>query len=117
MEHWGYATDEAFSNEELIDEAYQGIRPAPGYPACPDHSEKQTLVDLLNAEQEIGVALTENFAMTPSASIAGWYFSHPEAKYFPVRIQQDQVNDLARRKQTSVDDMAKWLSFAGEALT
>ena len=114
---WGYVTNEAFSIEELIAEAYQGIRPAPGYPACPDHSEKQTLIDLLDAEGTVGVTLTENFAMSPASSVAGWYFSHPEAKYFPVRLHKDQVADLATRKGIGVDEISKWLSFAGESLT
>ena len=116
VEHWGYASNEVFSNEELIDEAYQGIRPAPGYPACPDHSEKKTLIDLLSAEETVGVELTENYAMTPASSVAGWYFSHPESKYFPVRLQKDQVMDLAIRKRQSVDEISKWLSFAGESI-
>ncbi|MCY4093631.1 MAG: methionine synthase [Gammaproteobacteria bacterium] len=117
VKYWGYASDEAFSNDELIGEAYRGIRPAPGYPACPDHSEKQTLVDLLNAEETVDIALTENFAMTPASSVAGWFFSHPESKYFPVRLQKDQVADLAVRKNMAIDEIAKWLSFAGETLT
>ena len=85
IEHWGYASDEAWSNDELIAEAYRGIRPAPGYPACPDHSEKKTLVVLLDARKTVGISLTENYAMTPASSVAGWFFSHPEAKYFPVK--------------------------------
>lgn len=117
VEFWGYAANEAFSSEELIEEAYRGIRPAPGYPACPDHSEKATLVDLLDAQQVLGVTLTENYAMTPASSVAGWYFSHPESKYFPVRLQKDQVIDLASRKHLSVEEISKWLSFAGEQLT
>lgn len=112
VEHWGYTSNEEFSNEELIDEAYRGIRPAPGYPACPDHSEKKTLFDLLNAEETVDVALTENYAMTPASSVAGWYFSHPDSRYFPVRMQKDQVSDLADRKRLGVDEMSKWLSFA-----
>ena len=82
-EHWGYSKDENFTNEELIKEKYIGIRPAPGYPACPDHSEKAKLFNLLNANKTIGVTLTENFAMYPAASVSGWYFSH-ESKYFGV---------------------------------
>ena len=78
----GYAKDENFDNDALIREKYQGIRPAPGYPACPDHTEKQTIFQLLNAEKEIGVSLTESLAMYPAASVSGWYFAHPEAKYF-----------------------------------
>ena len=117
IEYWGYAADEIFSNEELIEEKYRGIRPAPGYPACPDHSEKKTLVDLLNAEKMLGVTLTENFAMTPASSVAGWYFSHPKSKYFPVRLQKDQVTDLAARKNQTVSEISKWLSFAGVDVT
>ncbi len=112
IEFWGYASGETFSNDELIEEAYQGIRPAPGYPACPDHSEKETLVKLLNAEEVVGVTLTENYAMTPASSVAGWFFSHPESKYFPVRLQKDQIADLAERKNQTVDEISKWLSFA-----
>ena len=115
IEFWGYAEAEAYTNPELIDEVYRGIRPAPGYPACPDHSEKKTLVELLDAENVVGVTLTENFAMTPASSVAGWYFSHPEAKYFPVRIQNDQVADLAKRKGQSKNEISKWLSFAGDS--
>ncbi len=114
IEHWGYSQEEMLTNEELIREVYRGIRPAPGYPACPDHSEKQTLVELLNATHRVRVELTENFAMTPVSSVAGWFFSHPEARYFPVRLQQDQVVDLANRKNASVDDLSQWLSFAGQ---
>ena len=109
---WGYANDESFSNEELINEKYRGIRPAPGYPACPDHSEKLTLFRLLNANETLNVSLTENFAMSPPASVVGWFFAHPESSYFPVRMQLDQVEELAKRKHQSVEDMSKWLSFA-----
>ena len=85
-----------FSNEELISEAYRGIRPAPGYPACPDHSEKETLFRLLDVENRIGVSLTESFAMSPAASVSGLYFSHPESRYFSVgKISKDQIRDLA----------------------
>lgn len=111
-DYWGYAKDESYSNEELIQEQYRGIRPAPGYPACPDHSEKITLFKLLDATNNMGVWLTESLAMNPPASVVGWYFSHPQAKYFPVRMQEDQVKDLAQRKQMSVDEMSQWLSFA-----
>ncbi|GAA6152602.1 methionine synthase [Pseudoteredinibacter isoporae] len=107
---WGYQADETLSNEELIKERYQGIRPAPGYPACPDHSEKAFLFELLNAEENIGVALSTHFAMTPAASVSGWYFAHPESKYFNVgKIQEDQVQSLAERKGISQDDMEKWI--------
>ncbi len=98
-EFWGYSPGESLSREELIRENYRGIRPAPGYAACPDHSEKQTLFQVLGATGAIGIHLTENFAMSPAASVAGWYFAHPEAKYFPVgKISAEQVADLARRK-------------------
>ncbi len=110
-ELWGYAADEQLSNEELIKENYKGTRPAPGYPACPDHTEKATLFRILNAEQATGVSLTENFAMTPAASVSGWYFSHPEAKYFGLgKIDRDQVEDIARRKGMTMDEMERWLA-------
>lgn len=109
-EYWGYASNEELANEELIKEKYQGIRPAPGYPACPDHSEKETLFRLLNATEEIDISLTESFAMTPAASVSGYYFSHPEVKYFPVgKITEDQVADLAQRKNTSLAELSKLL--------
>ena len=109
-EFWGYAPDEDLENQELIKEQYQGIRPAPGYPACPDHTEKATLWRLLDAEQNTGVRLTENFAMWPTASVSGLYFSHPESHYFGVgRIGRDQVEDYARRKGISVDEVERWL--------
>lgn len=109
-EFWGYSKGESFTNEELIKEKYRGIRPAPGYPACPDHTEKRTLFDLLNAENSIGVSLTENYAMSPAASVSGFYFAHPQAKYFGVRqIGKDQVIDYARRKGLSVTTIEKWL--------
>ena len=112
-EYWGYAGEENFSNDELIDEQYLGIRPAPGYPACPDHQEKQTLFELLAATNSTGATLTENFAMLPASTIAGWYFSHPESKYFPVRrIYDDQLNDYAARRGQSPDEVSKWLSFS-----
>ena len=110
-EFWGYAKDENFDNDALIREKYQGIRPAPGYPACPDHTEKQTIFQLLNAEKEIGVSLTESLAMYPAASVSGWYFAHPEAKYFGLgKIKHDQVEDIAKRKGVEVTVMEKWLS-------
>ena len=110
-EFWGYATDEALSNEELIAEAYRGIRPAPGYPACPDHTEKRTLFRLLQAESRAGIALTESCAMTPASSVSGLYFAHPESRYFGLgRIQQDQVEDYARRKGMSLEDAERWLA-------
>jgi 5-methyltetrahydrofolate--homocysteine methyltransferase len=107
---WGYGEDEKLSSEELLGEKYRGIRPAFGYPACPDHTEKAALFELLDAEA-IGMALTESFAMTPPASVSGLYFSHPQAKYFNIgRIGRDQLEDYARRKGMSVDDMARWLA-------
>ena len=110
-DYWGYADGESLRNEELIQEKYRGIRPAPGYPACPDHLEKLTLFHLLDAENNIGVRLTENLAMTPAASVSGWYFSHPEAKYFGVgKIAKDQVVDYAMRKGLKVEEVEKWLA-------
>ena len=110
-EFWAYAPDENLSNDELIEENYRGIRPAPGYPAQPDHTEKATLFRLLDAEKKIGVALTESFAMWPGASVSGLYFSHPESAYFGVgRIDRDQVEDYAKRKGWSVAECEKWLA-------
>ncbi|WPZ36626.1 methionine synthase [Thalassobaculum sp. OXR-137] len=110
-EFWGYAADETLTNEQLIAEDYQGIRPAPGYPACPDHTEKGTLFELLDAEKQAGVELTESFAMWPAASVSGWYFSHPEARYFGLgRIERDQVEDYARRKGMSVEEVERWMA-------
>ncbi|WP_188151292.1 methionine synthase [Teredinibacter waterburyi] len=107
---WGYAKDETLSNDELIKEKYRGIRPAPGYPACPDHTEKATLFKLLQPENEIGLNLTEHFAMYPTAAVSGWYFAHPEAKYFSVgNICKDQVEAFAERKQQSLQDVERWL--------
>ena len=109
-EFWGYVDAETFSNEELIKERYQGIRPAPGYPACPDHTEKATLFSLLDAEASIGVSLTEHYAMTPAASVSGFYFSHPEAQYFGTgKIADDQLQSLAERKHKSTEEMTRWL--------
>jgi 5-methyltetrahydrofolate--homocysteine methyltransferase len=108
---WGYAPDEALTNEELIAEKYRGIRPAPGYPACPDHTEKRTLFDLLDAEKHTGVTLTEGWAMWPASSVSGFYFSHPEARYFGVgKIERDQVEDYARRKGMTLDEAERWLA-------
>lgn len=108
-ELWGHAPNENFSNQDLIREKYKGIRPAPGYASCPDHSEKKKLFDLLDANS-IGVELTESFAMTPASSVSGWYFSHPEAKYFNVgKVEKDQVLDYAKRKQLSFEETKKWL--------
>jgi 5-methyltetrahydrofolate--homocysteine methyltransferase len=110
-EFWGYAPDERFSNDRLVREEYRGIRPAPGYPACPDHTEKATLWDMLDVERNAGIHLTESFAMYPTAAVSGWYFSHPEARYFQVgRVDADQVADYARRKGLSVADAERWLA-------
>jgi 5-methyltetrahydrofolate--homocysteine methyltransferase len=110
-EFWGYVPDEALPNEALIDEKYQGIRPAPGYPACPEHSEKGTLWQLLDAEANTGIGLTESYAMWPAAAVSGWYFAHPDAQYFIVgRIQKDQVHDYARRKGWTLQEAEKWLA-------
>src|SRR5262249_19203846 len=110
-EFWGYAPDEAFTNAELIGEKYRGIRPAPGYPAQPDHSEKAILFALLEGERRIGGKLTESFAMWPGASVCGLYFSHPESHYFGVgKIERDQVEDYAGRKGWTVAEAEKWLA-------
>ena len=110
-EWWGYATNENLSNEDLIDEKYQGIRPAPGYPACPDHTEKRLLFDLLETENQTGIKLTENFAMYPASSVSGFYFSNPDSKYFAVgKISKDQVEDYSLRKNQSIETTEKWLS-------
>ena len=108
---WGYASDEALTNEQLVNEEYRGIRPAPGYPACPEHSEKGPLFDLLQAPENIGVTLTENYAMLPTASVSGFYLSHPDARYFAVaKLGRDQVEDYARRKGWAVAQAEKWLA-------
>ena len=108
---WRYGLREQLTNEDLIRERYRGIRPAPGYPACPDHTEKRTLFDLLAAERHTGITLTESFAMLPAASVSGWYFAHPDAKYFAVgKIGKDQVEDYARRKGMEVRTIERWLS-------
>ncbi|PCI73279.1 MAG: methionine synthase [Gammaproteobacteria bacterium] len=110
-ELWGYASSEKLSNEELISEKYQGVRPAPGYPACPDHAEKQTLWELLKPDEKIGLRLTESFAMYPTAAVSGWYFSHPESRYFGVgKITKEQVVDYAKRKGWSIEKAEKWLA-------
>jgi len=110
-EFWGYVSEEALTNDELIAERYQGIRPAPGYPACPEHTEKGTLWSLLGVEDEIGVRLTESYAMYPAASVSGWYFSHPQAKYFGLGgISKDQVEDYAARKGMPREEAERWLS-------
>jgi 5-methyltetrahydrofolate--homocysteine methyltransferase len=110
-EHWGYAADETLDNEALIKEKYRGIRPAPGYPACPDHTEKGTLFKLLDVENNIGLALTDSYAMSPAAAVSGWYFGHPDAKYFNTgKIDGDQVESLAQRKGLSVPELERWLT-------
>ncbi len=110
-ELWGYAPEEQYSNEQLIREAYRGIRPAPGYPACPDHTEKAALWRLLDAERLSGIALTESYAMQPAAAVSGWYFSHPDARYLNVgRIDRDQAEDYARRKNLPLGVVERWLA-------
>jgi 5-methyltetrahydrofolate--homocysteine methyltransferase len=110
-EFWGYNRDETLDNKELIKEKYQGIRPAPGYPACPDHTEKTALFDLLNAEAETSVCLSENYAMSPASSVSGFYFSHPESRYFGLgKIDRDQVQSYAERKDMSLTEVERWLS-------
>lgn len=110
-QYWGYAADENLSNEELIRENYQGIRPAPGYPACPEHTEKAKIWQLLDVEAKIGMQLTSSYAMWPGASVSGWYFSHPESKYFAVaQLQKDQIEDYAQRKGMSVTELERWLA-------
>ena len=110
-EHWGYAADETLDNESLIKEKYRGIRPAPGYPACPDHTEKGSLFKLLNVTENIGLELTSSYAMTPAAAVSGWYFGHPDAKYFNTgKIAPDQVESLAQRKGLSIPDLERWLT-------
>jgi len=110
-EFWGYAADEALDNDALIAERYRGIRPAPGYPACPEHTEKGPLFKLLMAPENAGITVTENFAMFPTASVSGFYFSHPEAKYFAVgKIDKDQVADYAKRKGMTLEEAERWLA-------
>lgn len=110
-EYWGYAKEEDLNNVELIKEEYAGIRPAPGYPACPDHTEKETLFELLDAENKIGLKLTESFAMYPTAAVSGFYFSHPQSRYFGLgKITKDQVEEYAQRKNMSLEDTERWLS-------
>lgn len=110
-EIWGYAANENLDNEALIKEEYRGIRPAPGYPACPEHTEKRKLFDLVDAEKNTDVSLTESYAMFPAASVSGWYFAHPEAKYFPLgKITRDQVEDYSRRKGMTIEEAERWLS-------
>ena len=109
-QYWGYVSEEHLTNEELIKEKYLGIRPAPGYPACPDHTEKYKLFELLNATENTGIILTESLAMYPASSVCGWYFSHPQSQYFGVgKIQRDQLEDYAKRKGMSLYDAERWL--------
>jgi 5-methyltetrahydrofolate--homocysteine methyltransferase len=110
-EHWGYAGDEALDGDALVAEAYKGIRPAPGYPACPDHTEKATLWQLLDAENKTGITLTESFAMVPTAAVSGFYYSHPQSSYFATgKIGRDQVEDYAARKGLPVQQVERWLA-------
>jgi 5-methyltetrahydrofolate--homocysteine methyltransferase len=110
IKHWGYASDELLSNDALIQESYKGIRPAPGYPACPDHLEKETIWELLKVEENIGVTLTESLAMWPAAAVSGYYFANKEAKYFGLgKITDDQVTDYATRKGIAKETARKWL--------
>ncbi len=107
---WGYGRDEALSPAELIRERYRGIRPAPGYPACPDHTEKGTIWRLLDVESATGMRLTESFAMWPGSSVSGLYFAHPESKYFSLgKIDADQVADYAQRKGMELEEAERWL--------
>jgi 5-methyltetrahydrofolate--homocysteine methyltransferase len=108
---WGYGREEGLSNDELIAEKYRGIRPAPGYPAQPDHTEKRTIFRLLDAAAATGITLTDSLAMHPAASVCGLYFSHPDARYFAVdRISREQVADYARRKGMTVEEIERWLA-------
>jgi 5-methyltetrahydrofolate--homocysteine methyltransferase len=110
-EFWAYAADEGLSNDEIIAEKYHGIRPAPGYPACPEHSEKGPLFDLLQAPKNAGITLTESFAMLPTAAVSGFYFSHPQAQYFATgKVDKDQVADYAKRKGWTLEEAEKWLA-------
>jgi 5-methyltetrahydrofolate--homocysteine methyltransferase len=109
-EYWGYVAQEHLSNDQLIREEYQGIRPAPGYPACPDHTEKRKMFEMLDATRQTGIILTESLAMFPASSVSGWYFAHPESKYFGVgKIEKDQVEDYAARKKMSLEETERWL--------
>ena len=110
-EFWGYAKDETLDNKEMVAEKYQGIRPAPGYPACPEHTEKATLFEMLEVEKNTGIKLTESYSMYPAASVSGWYFAHPESKYFGLgQISLDQVEDYARRKGMNREEAERWLA-------
>jgi len=110
-DYWGYAAQESLDNEALIHEEYLGIRPAPGYPACPDHTEKALLWQLLDVEKNTGISLTDSFAMWPAASVSGFYFSHPQARYFALgKINRDQVADYSQRKNMSLAEVERWLA-------
>jgi len=109
-EFWAYQSEESLDNEDLIKEKFRGIRPAPGYPACPDHTEKATLWKMLQPDENAGMTVTESFAMLPTASVSGWYYAHPESRYFPVvRIQKDQIEDYAARKNQDTMTTERWL--------
>ena len=111
VEHWAYASDERLGNEDRIAERYRGIRPAPGYPACPDHTEKAKLWSLLDVEKNIELRLTDSYAMYPTAAVSGFYFSHPDARYFSVgKIDRDQLESYAARKRMTVAEAEKWLA-------
>ena len=108
---WGYAPEEALTNDELVREKYRGIRPAPGYPACPDHTEKRKLWELLDVERNAGITLTDSYAMYPTAAVSGWYIGQPQSRYFAVgKIDREQVEDYARRKGMSLAEAQRWLA-------
>ena len=110
-EFWGYGRENGLSNSDLIAEKYQGIRPAPGYPACPEHTEKKSLFELLQVDDHIQITLTEHFAMHPAAAVSGWYFSHPQSKYFGIgQIGKDQVEDYAQRKSMTLKEAERWMA-------
>ena len=110
-DYWGYAADEKLNSDALVKEHYQGIRPAPGYPACPDHTEKASLWQLLDVEKNAGIHITESFAMLPAASVSGFYFSHPESRYFSLgKINRDQLSDYSQRKGMDVGEAERWLA-------
>ena len=110
-EFWAYAPTESCSNDALIKEQYQGIRPAPGYPACPDHTEKALLWQLLDVEKNTGICITDSYAMMPAASVSGFYFSHPESRYFALgKINRDQVSSYSERKGMSISETERWLA-------
>ena len=111
QEYWGYAKEENLSNEQLVAECYQGIRPAPGYPACPDHTEKKTLFRVLDVKNNIGISLTESCAMYPASSVSGFYFSNPNCRYFNVgKLKKDQMEEYSKRKCQSIEETEKWLA-------